>query len=456
MARSPRRIRERFSPAWLERQLAPLLPPGGAALCVAFSGGLDSSVLLAALAQLKGPGRPVRALHVDHHLQAKSRLWSAHCRRVARALGVPLKVLNVRVRRARGISLEAAAREARYCALRAALQPGEALLIAHHEDDQAETLLLQLLRGAGVAGLSGMPARAPFARGWLLRPLLTLPRAALADWARGQGLLWVEDDSNRDLHLDRNYLRAQVLPALRARWPAAATTVARAARHLAAAQRLLDELGAEDAARAACGEALSAQVLRRLPPERRRNALRHWIAATGRLVPSASRLEEIAGALLAARSDAQPRVSWADGSVAREGRLLLLRPPGPRLGGAPPVQARAWAWPRRGTRDFGAPFGRLTLKGDPRGALDLDALPPVLEIRARRGGEHLQLVRGGPSRSLKGLLQQARVPHEERARLPLLFCGERLLAVGDRWLDASVRATERSPRRGRILWHAPR
>ncbi|HEX4389397.1 MAG TPA: ATP-binding protein, partial [Steroidobacteraceae bacterium] len=121
MARAPRRVRESFSPAWLERQLAQLLPPGGAALCVAFSGGLDSSVLLAALAPLRGPGRPVRALHVDHHLQARSPLWSAHCRRVARALGVPLKVLDVRVRRARGASLEAAAREARYRALAAEL-----------------------------------------------------------------------------------------------------------------------------------------------------------------------------------------------------------------------------------------------------------------------------------------------------------------------------------------------
>jgi tRNA(Ile)-lysidine synthase len=301
-----------------------------------------------------------------------------------------------------------------------------------------------------------MPARAPFARGWLLRPLLPLPRTALAQWARGQGLAWVEDDSNRELHLDRNYLRAQVLPVLRARWPGAATTVARAARHLAAAQRLLEELGAEDAARAACGGALLAPVLRRLPPERRRNALRHWIGAQGRLVPSASRLEEIAGPLLAARNDAQPRVTWADGSVAREGRLLLLRARGARPARGPPAEARAWAWRQRRTRDFGAPLGRLTLKADRRGALDLDALPPVLEVHGRRGGEHLQLVRGGPSRALKGLLQQARVPHEERARLPLLFGGDRLLAVGDRWLDASVRATEHSRRRARLLWRAPR
>ena len=456
MARAPRRVRESFGPGWLERRLGQLLPEGtGGGLCVAFSGGLDSSVLLAALAQLARAGRPLRALHVDHHLQAKSALWSAHCRRVARSLGVPLKVVNVRVPRTRGGSLEAAARAARYRALAAELRTGEALLSAHHEDDQAETLLLQLLRGAGVAGLAAMPARAGFARGLLLRPLLGMPRAALEAWARAQGLTWVEDDSNRELHLDRNYLRAEALPVLRARWPAAAATIARTAGHLAAAQRLLEHLGAEDAARAACGAALSAQVLRRLPPERRRNALRYWIGAAGRLLPPTSRLEEIAGPLLAARRDAQPRVSWADGSVVREGQLLRLGPaaaPGARAANA----GAAWSWRRQRTRDFGAPLGRLTLKGDPRGALDLDALPPVLEVRTRRGGERLVLAPGGPGRSLKGLLQQARVPHEERARLPLVFCGARLLAVGDRWLDASVRAGEGSRRRARLLWHGAR
>jgi tRNA(Ile)-lysidine synthase len=365
-------------------------------------------------------------------------------------------VLDVTVGRARGASLEAAARAARYQALARALRPGEALLTAHHEDDQAETLLLQLLRGAGVAGLAAMPARAPFARGLLLRPLLAMPRAALEAWAHGRHLEWVEDDSNRELHLDRNYLRAQVLPLLRARWPAASATVARAARHLGAAQRLLEALGAEDAAGAAWGAALSAPVLRRLPPERRRNALRYWIAAARRVPPPASRLEEIAGPLLAARADARPRVAWADGCVTREGaRLTLGAPAVPgarRARTAPPV----WTWQRQRTRDFGVPFGRLTLRSDPRGLIDLDALPPALEVRARGGGEHLKLLAEGPSRSLKGLLQQARVPHAERARLPLLFAGSRLLAVADRWLDASVRAGPHTRRRARLLWRASR
>jgi tRNA(Ile)-lysidine synthase len=456
VARAARRGRESFSPAWLERQLA-RLQPQGAPLCVAFSGGLDSSALLAALVQLKSATRPLRALHVNHHLRAEAAHWSTHCRRVARALGVPLRVLDVTVQRARGASLEAAARAARYEALAGALREGEALLTAHHEDDQAETLLLQLLRGAGVAGLAAMPERAPFAPGVLLRPLLGTSRAALEAWARAEGLTWVEDDSNRELHLDRNYLRAHVLPLLRQRWPASAATIARAARHLGAAQRLLDALAAEDVAGAACGAALAAQVLRRLPPERRRNALRYWISAARRLPPPASRLEEIAGPLLGARADTQPRVVWDDGCVVREGQMLWLRaPPGGGSRRALPAAPARWAWQRQRTRDFGAPFGRLTLRADARGPLDLEALPPVLEVRARGGGEHLQLVPDGPSRSLKGLLQQARVPHEERARLPLLYSGARLLAVADRWVDVAVRAGPHSTRRGRLLWRAAR
>src|SRR5262249_16991765 len=195
-----------------------------------------------------------------------SRRWSWHCRRIARRLQVPLAVRTASIERARGESLEAAARAARYRLLGAALAEGEALLTAPHHADPLETVLLQLRRGAGVAGLAAMPALAPLGRGVLVRPLLTLPRAALADWVRTQGLTWVEDESNAQLRPDRNYLRARVLPVIGERWPSAAATVARSARHLAEAQRLLDAIAEADAARASCGVMLSAKVLRRLPP----------------------------------------------------------------------------------------------------------------------------------------------------------------------------------------------
>jgi tRNA(Ile)-lysidine synthase len=468
LATPARREHDQFGPAWLSVQLARLLPAyPGVRLCVAFSGGLDSTALLAACAQLKRPGPKLRAVHIDHQLQAGSGQWAAHCRRIARKLGVPLRVRNVTVARTRGTSLEAAAREARYAALASLLQPGEVLLTAHHEDDQLETVLLQLLRGAGVAGLSAMPQVAPFAAGSLARPLLEVTHQELGAWLATQRLAHVEDPSNAQLHLDRNYLRAKVLPQVRARWPAASATVARSARHAAQAQRLLDALAAADLAKGVVGEALSARVLRTLPADRRVNALRFWIAQAGLLAPPTRRLEEIAGALLDARPDSRPQVSWEGAGVRREAQLLWLRAAAPAIakaavavtgeagGGAQPTAEVKWHWGRKRTCPLPKELGTLALRADPRGPLDLDALPPVLKVRGRRGGERLRPVRGGTRRALKGLLQEARVPVEVRAQLPLVFAAQVLVAVADLWLDESVQAGADSTRRARLLWQAP-
>ncbi len=467
MPRAVRRGTEGFGPRSLSRRLGELLPGfPEVAVCVAFSGGADSTALLAALAQLERPPLKVRALHVDHRLHPHSLRWAAHCRRVARALEVPLQVRTADIARTRGESLEAAARAARYQLLAAALAPQEALLTAHHEDDQLETVLLQLLRGAGLAGIAAMPARASFARGALVRPLLPWSRAELTAWVRSQGLEWIEDPGNAELRRDRNYLRTRVLPLIRERWPAAAATVARAARHAAEAQRLLDALGAADVARASFGPMLSGKRLRTLPPERRRNALRFWITAAGHRAPPASRLEEIAGPLLQARADAQPVVTWEGALLRRQADLLSLRAPSgaggarPRRAAAPPAAGAAplgevsWLWRRRRICALPGPGGKLTLKRDARGPLDLEALPATLTVRARRGGERLRPLRGGRRRALKRLLQEARVPVAERARLPLVFAAETLIAVADLWLDESVQASPATRRRARLIWSA--
>lgn len=444
-----------FSPEWLKRQLSQLLPPfPDLDVCVAFSGGADSTALLAALAAM--PARParLRAIYVDHQLHPESRGWGRHCRKVAAALGVPLEVRRVRVARGGGQSLEAAARAARYALLAEVLRAGEALLTAHHQDDQLETVLLQLLRGAGVAGLAAMPACAPFAGGVLVRPLIEVPRARLRAWLRTRGLAWIEDTSNADERLDRNYLRARVLPPILARWPAALDTVARGARHAAEAQRMLEALGAADVARASHGALLSAAVLRALPAERRRNALRFWITRAGYLAPPARSLQEITGPLLAARADAHPRVTWPGAIVQRQGDLLSIRAhpaagSGPRGAG---VLRWHWRLARQGVLATGA--GNLSLAQDARGPLDLDALAATLQVRSRRGGERLRPVRGGPRRALKSLLQEARVPLAQRAGLPLVYARGRLIAVADRWLDESVQAGPASRRRARFVWHA--
>ncbi len=456
MGRARRGSPASFGPQWLQGRLSELLPAfPQVAVCVAFSGGADSTALLAALSELPRAPLALRAVHIDHRLQRESRRWSAHCRRVARRLRVPFTARTATIAPARGESLEAAARAERYRLLGAMLAPGEALLTAHHQDDQLETVLLQLFRGAGVAGLAAMPDVAPFAAGLLVRPLLPLPRAALTDWVRARQMAWVEDDSNSQLGRDRNYLRARVLPLVRARWPSAGATVGRSARHAAEAQRLLEALGEADAGGASCGAMLSARMLRRLPLERRRNALRWWMAARGALTPPAARLAEIAGPLLEAREDARPRVAWEGAAVEREGdRVRLLLAARARGEPSPPLDL-SWDWRTRRTPLLPAPFGTLTLERDRRGPLDLDALGPRLVLRERRGGERLRPLRGGPHRALKQLLQEAHVPVARRAQLPLLFDGDTLIGVADLWLDESVQAHAASRRRARLLWRPP-
>ena len=239
-----------FAPERLRAALDRALQDAGATpsgYCVALSGGLDSTVLAAALAAPgAGRERTPRAIHVDHGLHPDSPQWSAHCRGLAERLGVPCEIAAVDARPAAGESPEAAARAARYAALAARLQPGEVLLTAHHGDDQLETVLLQWLRGGGLSAVAGMRPVTPFAAGWLARPLLGFTRAELEAWARAQGLAWLEDPSNADRRFDRNYLRIEILPRLRARWPAAAVTVARVAEQAAETMDVAAEVAVAD------------------------------------------------------------------------------------------------------------------------------------------------------------------------------------------------------------------
>ncbi|MFY9975316.1 MAG: tRNA lysidine(34) synthetase TilS, partial [Chromatiaceae bacterium] len=209
-----------FRPEHLIAALAPF--SGAPRVWVAFSGGLDSTCLLRAAAAALGrlPGK-LHAVHLDHGLHPESAHWAQHSLGVCKALGVPLKIDRLSISRAPGESLEAVAREARYAALAALLGPGELVLTAQHQDDQAETLLLALLRGSGIEGLASMGPVSKLGSGWLLRPLLDVPRAALEAYAREEGLTWIEDPSNVSLAFDRNFLRRRALPLLRTRWPSA-------------------------------------------------------------------------------------------------------------------------------------------------------------------------------------------------------------------------------------------
>jgi tRNA(Ile)-lysidine synthase len=425
-------------------------------VAVAFSGGVDSTVLAHALARRRRDFGGLRLLHVDHGLQAASGDWSRHCAAIAGHLRLPFVGLDATIRRRRGESPEAAAREARYALLAMVLEPAEVLVTAQHRDDQVETLLLQLLRGAGVAGLAAMPPIARFGAGCIARPLLTEPRETIESYARLHRLRWVEDPSNMELHFARNFLRARVLPTIRANWPGADEAIARSARHIAEAGRLLATLADEDLARAADGDGLNVATLRALTVERRRNALREYIARHGIEVPSTVQMREIAHGLLVARPDAQPEVRWRGAVMRRRAGRLLLEVNSHEVSSAgTDLVSKSWHWKRDRECVLNRAGDTLALVDDAAGPIDLEKLPPSIEIRARAGGEKLRPGPGARLQSLKKLIQAARITVEERMRLPLMF-GEGLkgglIAAGDRWIDASVLANDKSRRRARLQW----
>src|SRR5271156_2340010 len=300
-------------------------PAGATGLVVALSGGADSASLLAATSLMGASfrGLPLRAVHIDHGLQAAAAAFREACAALCADLNIPLTVISVDVRTPAGASVEAAARDARYAALEAELRPGECLLTAHHREDQAETLLLQALRGAGLAGLSAMPVCRSLGSGWHLRPLLDVPQSELLAFGAHVGG-GVGDPMNEDSRFDRGYLRRQVWPLIKARWPGAGTALSRTARHVAEAQDLLERTAAIDVGRLRDGDALSVPGLRALGSQERINALRLWLRDAGVEPPSEARLTEALRQIFAAEADHLPVIEWGRCALRRYRQRVFL------------------------------------------------------------------------------------------------------------------------------------
>jgi len=410
-----------------------------APLCVGYSGGLDSTVLLHLLATSR-PAHGLRAIHVHHGLHPDADRWSTHCEAACAALGVELTVIRVKVA-ATGAGPEAAAREARHAAFASALASDEVLALAHHSDDQAETFLLRALRASGPDGLTAMRRWRTFGRGRLWRPLLDIDRDALLAYAHAHGLAWIEDPSNADTAFDRNFLRTRVMPLLRERWPHVSEALARSAALCEQADALLDDEDAQALANVGLSDprCLSRMGLLALPESRRARVLRRWIDALGLPALPANGIERIEREILDARDDAEPVFQW-HGTVVRAWRDLLFAD----VARAPlPADWHA-EWDGR------AP---LVLPGGDVLALDGTAdFDTPLRVHARQGGERLMRAGRSHSHALKQVLQELGIPPWERERLPLLSDGAgELLAAGDLVHSARFDAWLRG-RGARLAW----
>jgi tRNA(Ile)-lysidine synthase len=409
------------------------LPAAAAGLVVGVSGGADSACLLTALAQLPADAqpRPLRALHIDHGLQEASTALRDASVSLCRGLGVALEIVAVQVETGAGVSIEAEARAARYRAFATRLETRECLLTAHHAQDQAETLLLQLLRGAGLKGLSAMPLCRTFARGWHLRPLLGVPQEALRRFGARHAVAAADDPMNRDLRFDRSYLRTCVWPSIEERWPGAAMALSRSARHIAGAQHTLTGTAAAAVQRLRDGEALSVSGLRALEVEERVNALRHWLAEAGIAPPSTARLTEALRQVFTADADHLPAIVWGTHALRRyRDRLFVTAAVMPAL-----REREEWRVHPGARLALGAGLGTLHWTAR-RGGLDAARLPDVLCVRRRCGGESLKTTARARTQTVQHLCQSLGVLPWMRDALPLLYAGDALIAVGDIWQDA--------------------
>jgi tRNA(Ile)-lysidine synthase len=408
----------------LEQSLA-ALPQGG--VVVAFSGGMDSSVLLHAFANMPGVrAHGLRALHVDHGLHQDSASWAERCFSFAERLEVPIDIQRVNVERSAGTGPEDVARSARFAAFEASLRDDERLALGHHRDDQAETVLLKLLRGAGPEGLGAMRHLRHFGKGYLWRPLLDVPRSALRDYAQRHSLHWIDDPSNENTHLRRNYLRTEIIPRLQSHWPHVDAALAHSAQWLRAASDFINAHAVQALARLRGSDPSTLQWREwlDLPHALRDPVLRMWLRDLKLPEPSHFHQAELERQLRCAADDKNPCVRW-DGAEVRRFRALIYA--------MPPLQPVASDWE---TLWDGSTFdlpggGRLSLE---------PAASVALTVRYRRGGETLVPSGGRHHRDLRVLLQENGIPSWQRARLPLIYSEERLLAVADLLLSEEGRA----------------
>lgn len=395
---------------------------------IGYSGGLDSHVLLHLISQARNtdPSIAVRSLYIDHGLQAESQDWARHCQTIADALNIDHQTISLKLHPQTGESIEAAARKARYQAFAEAIEANEVLLTAQHQDDQAETLLLQLIRGAGLDGLSAMPYQKT-SEGYLhIRPLLDLTRKQLAAYADEYQLDFINDPSNADTRFDRNFLRQDIVPTLQTRWPSLSNTLMRSASHLAESRALLEDYLQQDmpAFAGSRPNTLSLSALQKAPAIKQTAIVRHWIKAQGFLAPSSRKLTHLFKDVIDAKEDATPLLEWQNAQVRRFQDDLFIMTPLADI----PANTR-YTWDIR--EELHIPDLAITLLpsslGDLKEVLLKENFP--VTVRFRRGGERIKAQGQTHSQSVKKLLQATKIPPWERKRIPMIYADDMLIQI---------------------------
>ncbi len=411
--------------------------------CIAYSGGVDSHVLLHLMATLASddPSYKIRAIHINHGISAHAVQWQTHCEGVCRQLGVSYSSYNVHVKKTPGESLEALARYSRYLALADNIEPNECLLTAHNADDQAETLLLQLFRGAGVSGLASMPKTKSFAGTEHLRPLLTNSRDEIEAYASAYKLRWVEDDSNADQSLDRNYLRKTILPLIKQRWPKSLRTINRSASNCGDAASVIEELAKNDLSTMVTQDhALDINKLLELTELRQHNALRYWIKVRGFGLPNKKHLAQIYKTVINARDDAMPFVEWNGEQIRRYQNSLYLM----HQSKSDSTQHKI-IWNLKHDLELPDQLGILKIEKTQGQGIDASMLGAELTVRFRQGGERICQAGRKETHSVKKLFQQWSIPPWLRDKVPLLYSNDQLIAIVGYCVAEKFKAGQSTP-----------
>jgi tRNA(Ile)-lysidine synthase len=406
---------------------------------VAFSGGLDSCVLLHALTHLNLPVN-IRAIHINHQISPNANYWQKHCAYVCSELAISFVAIAVDVKN-NGQGIEDAARVARYDAFEMCMKNNDFLFMAHHADDQAETVLLRLMRGTGPRGLSAMPANRPLGVGTLSRPLLAFTRAELEEYALTNNLKWIDDESNKQDIYDRNYLRNQVIPLLRERWPNFAKKWQQTAELCAENEKLIEILAQQDLLlsdlkSSLVGTSLNLEHVKSLSLARRHNLIRLWLRDSGLSVPEQHHLEEVERQIINGNPDSITRIDWGNVSMRTFQGCIYALP----IHELPDVinDRPKLTDGIKLSKGFHLSFEKIESSNKPL----LDANLPNIHVRFRLGGERCRPIGRTHSQTVKKLLQEYKVEPWMRNSLPLVYSEDNLVAVADLWVCEGFQATK--------------